>query len=296
MPGLSLSVMLASIVAAMCLPLGGCDRHKEPIKQETPKFHLLASVYPLADIVRQVVGERAEVEWFCENGLDPRDLKLSAAQQHRARTGVDLIVTSGFQDMWAGDMMSSQQRSERLIRPEATATGRTYPDTHGCLWLDPRVAKEISDLTQRRMAVIDVRHEAEFRVASEKLIGEIGVLDSEFQRRLKPLAGKKFLALRPTWGPMAEWYGLKEIAPLDTEPQKLTDGDVAALKKAAKLEGIAVLAVDASLLPGVRRELERRTGLQLMLLDVVGTSAPDGRSTWVKLMRYNLEELERGLK
>jgi zinc transport system substrate-binding protein len=296
MPGLSLSVMLTLALAGLSLPLAGCDRHKEQAKQETPKFRVLASVYPLADIARQVVGERADVEWFCENGLDPRDLKISAAQQHRARTGVDLIVTSGFQDAWAGDMMSSQQRSERLIRPEATAIGRTYPDTHGCLWLDPRIARQIADAMQQKMAVFDVNQEAQFRGASEKLIGEIAALDAEFQRRLKPLAEKKFLALRPTWGPMAEHFGLHEIAPLDTEPQKLTDDDVAALKKAAKAEGIAVLAVDASLLPGVRRELERRTGLRLMLLDVVGTSAPDGRSTWVKLMRYNLEELERALK
>ena len=52
----------------------------------------------------------------------------------------------------------------------------------------------------------------------------------------------------------------------------------------------------ASSHPPLAAELERRTGLRLMLLDVVGTSAPDGRSTWVKLMRYNLEELEKEIE
>src|SRR5260221_12127586 len=58
MPGLSLSVMLTLALAVTCLPLAGCDRHKEQAKPETPKFRVLASVYPLADIARQVVGER----------------------------------------------------------------------------------------------------------------------------------------------------------------------------------------------------------------------------------------------
>ncbi len=182
-----------------------------------------------------------------------------------------------------------------MIRPESTATGRTYPVSHGCLWLDPRVAREIADAMQQRMSVLDVNHERQFRAASEKLAKEITDLDAEFQRRLKPIAGRKFLSLRATWAPLAERYGLKEVAPLNTEPQKLTDEDVQVLKKAAKDQAIGVLVVDASLLPGVRRELERRTGLRLILLDLVGSSAPDGRSTWVKLMRYNLEQLENGL-
>ncbi len=231
--GLSTVVAISAVFGA----LAGCNRQKNQTPAaETPKRHVLSAVYPLADIVRQVAGERAEVEWFCENGLDPRDVRLSETQQHRARTGIDLIVTSGFDDLWAGDMMGAQQRSERLIRPEATATGRTYREPYGCLWLDPRVARE-----------------------------------------------------------MAEHYGVKEIAPVNTEPQNLSDDQVVTLKKAAKAEGTNVLAIDAALLPGVRRELELRTGMRLMLLDLVGSSAPEGRSTWIKLMRYNLEELERGL-
>jgi len=138
-----------------------------------------------------------------------------------------------------------------------------------------------------------VNHEAQFRAASEKLTKDITALDEEFERRLKPFNGRKFLALRPTWGPMAERYGLKEIAPVNVEPQKLSDSDVAKLKKSAKAEGTNLLAIDASLLPAVRRGLEVRTGMRVILLDLVGTSAPEGRSTWLRLMRYDLEQLER---
>ena len=67
-------------------------------------------------------------------------------------------------------------------------------------------------------------------------------------------------------------------------------------EKAAKDEGTSILAVDVSLLPGVRRGLELRTGLHTLSLDLVGSSAPAGRSTWLKVMRYNLEQLESGLK
>ena len=55
------------------------------------------------------------------------------------------------------------------------------------------------------------------------------------------------------------------------------------------------LVIDATLLPGVRRELQRRIGLRLISLDPLGSSAPDGRSTWVRVMRYNLDQLVEGL-
>src|SRR5262249_36062182 len=124
----------------------------------------------------------------------------------------------------------------------------------------------------------------------------VDALDAEFRPKLAPLQGRKFLALRPTWVRLASHYGLIEIAPTNTDARGLSDDDVRTLKLVARKEGTDVLAIDASLLPGVQRQIQQRTGLKLLLLDPLGTSAPEGRSTWIKIMRYNLEQLERGLK
>jgi ABC-type Zn uptake system ZnuABC Zn-binding protein ZnuA len=275
--------------------LTGCDRSSSVAPVESSKLHVLSSVYPLADVVRQVAGQQVEIEWFCENGQDPRDIHLSDEQQKHGHQA-DMIVSSGFREPWAGEMLDLRQQALRLLQPDATAAGHEGPDPHGALWLDPQVIKEMAEMVRLRLTLLDSKREADYRKNSEAFIKEVEAVDADFRSRLAPMRGRPFLSLRPTWGALADRYGLEEVAPIDTDPRKLTDADIRKLKDAATEHGTDVLVIDAALLPGVQRELAMRTGLRLLPLDPLGSSAPDGRSTWVRMMRYNLEQLVNGLK
>jgi ABC-type Zn uptake system ZnuABC Zn-binding protein ZnuA len=291
------------LAALLALALTACERAKPAAQQEVARRRVLTTVYPLSDVVRQVGGEWVDTDWLCENGNDPRDLKLSD-EQKRLLKNADLIVSSGFADVWIGQTLDLHQQALRLIRPEATPAGRALangsdddedaprPD----LWLDPLIVKDLADSVREHLTVLEASHDRAFRANAEAFVRAIDALDAEFRPRLAPLAGKRFLALRPTWGRLAERYGLQEVAPVNTEPRKLTDAEVRALRDAAHSQNTDVLAVESSLLPGVQRELQLRTGLRLLLLDSLGSSAPDARSTWLRLFRYNLEQLEKGLK
>lgn len=275
-----------------------CDRQPTESIQDSVKIHVLSTVYPLADVVRQVAGkqfEKVEIESFCENGTDPRDLRLSA-QQKRNAGRADLVLTSGFLESWAGEAMDSRQQALRLLQPDSTPTGRLLPDSHGALWLNPQIVKEMADTVRERLTVLDSKHEPQYREGRDAFLREVDALDNEFRERLAPFKGRQFLSLRPTWSALAERYDLEEIAPIDTDPHRLTDDEVRKLKETAGEEGIKVLVIDAALLPAVQRELQQRTGLRLLPLDLLGSSAPDGRSTWIRIMRYNLEQLEKGLR
>jgi zinc transport system substrate-binding protein len=285
----------------LVLVAAGCDRPR-PTSQTSdqgPKRHVLATVYPLADIVRRVAGTSVEIDWFCENGEDPRDLKLTEEQRKQAHAA-DMIVTSGFFDPWAGEVLDLRQQALRIVRPDAmpaaAPAGGAEEGRRGALWLDPPVVKEVADNLRERLTILDPSRERELRAGYEAFVRDVDAIDADLRARLMPLKGRKFLSLRRTWGPLVERYRLEEVAPVDTEPRHLSDEDVRALKEAAKRDHVDLLAIDAALLPGVQRELQLRTGLRLLLLDSVGSSAPDGHSTWIKLMRYNLEQLERGLK
>jgi ABC-type Zn uptake system ZnuABC Zn-binding protein ZnuA len=280
------------------LALTACDRQSTDPAQPPPRRHVLSAVYPLADVVRQVAGDRVQVEWLCEYGNDPRDLKLSDEQKRLVRNS-DVIVTSGFGDYWAAETLDIRQQELRLVRPDLTPTAsKLSADEHdrGALWLDPQIAKEVADTVRERLVVLDGTHDQELRTAVAAFQKSVDDLDAEFRPKLAPLQGRKFLSLRPTWVRLAAHYGLVEIAPTNTDARGLSDDDVRTLKRVARTEGTDVLAIDASLLPGVQRQLQQRTGLRLLLLDPLGSSAPEGRSTWIKIMRYNLEQLERGLK
>ncbi len=292
----SLKVLL--LLSAWTFAITSCKRPASESTPDTVKFRVVATVYPLADVVRQVAGkqlDRVEVESLCENGADPRDLRLSDQQKMNAGRA-DLVLTSGFPEPWAGETMDSRQQALRLLQPDSTPTGRLLPDSHGALWLNPQIVKEMADVVRERLTLLDSKHEDQYRDGRNAFLREVDALDVEFRERLAPFKGRQFLSLRPTWSALAERYDLEEVAPIDTDPHRMTDEEVKKLKQTAEEEGIKVLVIDAALLPGVQRELQMRTGLRLLPLDLLGSSAPDGRSTWIRIMRYNLDQLEKGLK
>ena len=63
---------------------------------------------------------------------------------------------------------------------------------------------------------------------------------------------------------------------------------------AARAAGVKTIYVDEATPRAVRQQIEQRTGLTVLTLDAVGTSATAGRNTWAKVMRYNLEQIRKG--
>ncbi len=290
-------IALALIGFLLPLIAANCSRSSSSsdTTPDLPKRLAVATVYPLSDIVQQVAGTAFDVKWLCENGQDPRDLKLSPEQKllaHRA----DLIVTSGFREPWAGENLDDNERASRLFLLDATYTGRTVMFEHAALWLDFQIVKELAEDIRERATVWDTKHETLYRANADVVIKSLDDLDADYRRRLAPFNGRAFVSLRPLWGQLAGRYGLREIAPVNATPQSLTDADVRILKEAAKEANTDLLAVDPTLLPGIQRELQLRTNLRLLPLDPLGSSAPDGRSSYLKLMQYNLDQLENGLK
>lgn len=290
----------ALILLAIALITPGCHRDDSNASSsaapaQRPPSSVLATVYPLADVARQVGGDRVSVQWLCENGLDPRDLQPTGDQIRQA-THSDLVITSGFGDAWAGQMLSADRRDQQLLDPAATPAGQQYARPYGALWLDLRLVSQLTDAVRERLSLLDRKHEADYRRNATAYVKALAVLEDRFRSELAPLRGRAFVALRPTWRPMVEPFGIAEVAPIDTDPQRLTDEDLRTLKRVAKEKKTDLLAVDASLLPGVQRELQLRTGLRLLPLDLTGTSAPDGRSTYVRIMEYNLRQLVDNLK
>ena len=284
------------LLVAISIAHSGCSKSAEKADSEiSTKIIVVATAYPMAAVARAIGGEHVDVKWFCEYGQDPRNLKPSSQQLRLARNS-DLIITSGYQDNWAGADLGTRQKEDVLIRPEFTATGVNFYDEHTAMWLHPQIVKETANVMRERFMLRDVKHADEFKAAYEKLAKEIDQIDAEYKAAFAKFKIRKFVSIRPVWDGLCKTYGLEEIAPINTSPHKVTDAEIAKLKKAAVENQTNILAIDAATLPGVQRDLELRTGMKLMLLDNVGSSAPDANSTWPKLMRYNLEQFEKMLK
>jgi ABC-type Zn uptake system ZnuABC Zn-binding protein ZnuA len=275
--------------------LAGCNRGSSaPKTAPARKIGVFATVYPLAEMARRVAGEGADVQWLCESGQRPEDVEGNPALKQQANRA-DLVITSGPWDAWALAEVSDEARNERVVEPGRTQAGRTA-DPKAYPWLDPIVVREMTEAARIRLTVVDASRDAEYRNNAAAYTAEVDSVHHELLDALQAFTGRRVLVVRPVWGAFCARYGLVQLAPVETRTEdRLTADDFKEIARTAKADQVRTIFVDASTPAGVRQRIEERTGLTCVTLDTLGTSAPDGRSTWARILRYDLEQLKAGL-
>src|SRR5688572_14710832 len=105
--------------------VAGCDRtpSANPSKPAATKIEVLATVYPLAEMVQRVGGDAVDVSWLMEGHQRPEEVRPTPEVQQRANR-VAVVVTSGPWDAWAGASLTGEARDKRLIMPERMPAAR----------------------------------------------------------------------------------------------------------------------------------------------------------------------------
>jgi len=274
----------------------GCDKTAPaPDLAATKKMVILAAVYPLADLARQVGGQHVDARWLLESGQHPADLRDSPELRRQAGAA-RIVLTSGPWDSWASSDLTPEARTLRIIEPQRTPSagerdGAAVANPAAYLWLDPQIALDMVETLRERLGVADPSHSRQFQENAAACRAELQTLDAQWRTTLAPLANRNILIVRPIWSAMLRRYQLEPIAPVQNPETQLTASDYKALAAAAKTHNLTTLYVDISTPLPVRQQITERTSLRVLPLDSTGTSAPSGNSTYVKLMRYNLGQL-----
>jgi zinc/manganese transport system substrate-binding protein len=286
---MSSNLQWISLVIGLTL-WAGCDRDAPPARPAPAavKIPVLATIPPLADMVQRIGGDAVQVEWVVDAGQRPEDVEPTAALRQRADRA-KLVVTSGPWDRWASASLSDEARAARLVQPERMAAARDA-EPQAYLWLDPAVARELAEAVREKLTLLDSTREAQFRAGAAAYVAELDAVAREWGAK-RPAAGQKVLAARPVWGAFCRGHGLVQVAPVAGPEEKLSAGDFKALAAAAKEAKVGTVVVDAATQAAVRLRIEERTGLRAVTLDAVGTSAPDGRNTLPRVLRYDLEQV-----
>ncbi|MEQ8845278.1 MAG: zinc ABC transporter substrate-binding protein [Phycisphaerales bacterium] len=191
---LSLLVLLAGLVM-----LSGCgageaeDGQAEPASTEArERYTIVATVGMVADVVRNVAGERAEVVGLMDSGVDPHLFKPTRDDVRRLMEA-DIIFYNGL--LLEGKMADSLIRAatsgkpvhavtelldeQYLLQPEAF--DGLY-DPH--VWMDPAAWTGTIDVVREKLAEFDPEGEAEYEANALAYGQRLQELDAYAQRVL----------------------------------------------------------------------------------------------------------------
>lgn len=281
--------MRIRLLLAMLL-LGGC-KPAPTATEQSRKLSVVATAYPLADIARRVGDGLVEVSWVVEAGQSLRGVRPDVELRNRLRSA-DLVLMGDITENWATEGSGSGEHYSRILRLEALPAAREAAQP-GILWLDPTIMKEaIGDLVMR-LRVLRAKASADITARGDELIGEINAAVQQYQPGLQKAENRRILVLNDDFSPFLKRFSFQPIQTVDVQPTRLTDENIRLIQYVSRQNNTSKLVIPADTPIAAVADLRVRTGLQLVLLDALGTSAAGGRNSYIELLKWDLEQLTK---
>jgi len=282
------------IAAVVVIGNWGCDRAPPPPPAKGPEpKHIVSSVYPVADIARQIGGKRVTVQWFIESGQPLTEVEGILERRNAVRTA-DLIINRGPHETWMLGGADDPFGARRIIRLETFPSAQSAsPQAH--LWLDPNVARELSIEIAKRLAAVEPGNEAYFQENLKKFQREMDAICDDARAKLAKIPQKHFLCTSAGFSTFVLRFGIDEALAAVEPSEALAPQRLRGIRTIAGGLRASALFVPDDIPPGIRRDISSKVGVPVLTLDPLGTSAPSGRSTYLQLLRYNLDQLIAGV-
>ncbi len=287
-------VLLTLIVSASML--SGCSQGANA--PGTGKMLVLASIPPLGDFARQVGGNRVEVKVLVPPGASPHTYELKPSQlKDLSRAKVLVLVGLGL-EFWADKAIKAADNPDLIV--VRTSDGLEILQGEGGkgnphVWLDPVNAIHMVESIRDAFIKADPEGKEIYQANADAYIKQLKSLDREIRERVQGFSQKKFIAFHPAWVYFAKRYGLTQAAVIESIPGKEpSPDDIARIIEIAKETKARAIFAEPQFSPKAAKIIAEESGAKVVFLDPLG--GVPGRETYIELMKYDLSQMEKGLK
>ena len=266
---------------------------------------VLATFTILADMARNVAGDRLQVESITKPGAEIHGYEFTPSDIERA-AGADLIVENGLGlELWAkrftnaaGDVptVTLTDGIEPLLIGEDAYAGR--PNPHA--WMSPKTAQHYVNRLVDVFSSLDPAGAQQYEANAEVYKGQLQALDVELQNSLQVLpAGQRLLVTcEGAFSYLARDYDLEEayLWPVNAESQ-ISPRRMGRLIERVKRDEVPAVFCETTVSDKAQREVARASGSRFggsfyvdSLSDSNGPAA-----TLLDLQRHNVNLIRAGL-
>jgi len=271
-------------VLLLVAALPGCG--SDAAADET--FTVVATTTQVADLTRNVAGDRAGVVQLLQPNADPHDYEIRP-HDVGALADADLIVRSGGElDEWLEDAIDGSGSDAPVVNL-SDAIALRDDDPHW--WQDPR------------NAIIAV-HELERALhrTAPAYVAQLEQLDRDTAACIDklPRSDRKLVTTHDSLGYYAARYGLDVIGaviPSQSTEGQPSAGDVAELVDTIRATGVKAVFAESSVEPKVEEAIARETGATVgtpLWADTLGPKGSSG-ATYIDSIRANTRAIVEGL-
>lgn len=290
---------LATAAALAALPIVGCHRRqggrRRPRVSQRP--HVAASIFPIFDLVRRIVGETGAVELLLPPGESPYGYELDAEAQRRLPS-INLALPVGLElDEWLDHAVRGRawvielgRQVDPLFVPEEAGAGSGEEDEEESedelheregsqwqgpreahFWLDPLRVQTAVDVIAGALMRLDAANARSYRANAATVRAALSAVHARTLSRTAGWPHRSLVTLHTSLTYFAARYDLSIPAILEERPQASIDDE----RMERTLEVIrgqrpAAIAYDVELDSRPAKAVAARCGLPLIAIDSLG--------------------------
>jgi ABC-type Zn uptake system ZnuABC Zn-binding protein ZnuA len=292
-----LSSACLALVAALALSGCGAD------DRGSAEVSVVATTPHVADLARNVAGDRAEVSVLAGRETDPHDFEPRPSDA-RELAEADLVIRSGGDvDDWLRSLLDSAGTdAEELTLIESVETLRSEGETDPHWWQDPRNAERAVAAISDALVEVEPDGPAAYEARARSYTDRVRALDrgiEECVRRL-PAERRKLVTTHDSLRYYARRYGFEVIGaliPSLSSQAQASAGEVQRLVDQIEREDVKAIFPESSLNPKLEEAVARETGAEVADELWADTLGPDGSGaeTYIGAMALNTERIVRAL-
>jgi zinc transport system substrate-binding protein len=278
--------LVGMLVAAL-----GCQDGKATTQStssdKADKLIAFVSVLPQADFVRQLGGEKVEVNVMMPPGANEHSYEPDSGQL-KALSQADFYVKVGslpFEDAWMERFMAANK--DMLVVGSSQSIELIDDNPH--IWLSPRLVKLQAQGITEAMIKLDPENRDYYQERNQAFLQQLDSLDKEITEILSSVKGKSFLVYHPAWGYFARDYGLKEVG-IEEHGKEPGAGEMARIIEYAKQHNIKTVFASTQHSTRSAEAVASELGGKVVVIDPLPASYFDNMRQVAGIMARELAE------
>lgn len=267
---------------------------------------VLTSTTFLADIARNIAGDRLTVESLLPIGVDPHAYQPTPQDAAKVADSKLLIVNGMGYEQFIAPLLENAGGERKVIEasagisPREDAGGEQGVDPH--MWLDPNLVIRYVENIRDGLTKFDPEGEAVYRSNAEAYIAQLKELDTWIVEQISQIPAERKLLItnHESLGYFAERYGFTiagAVIESFSSGASPSAGQMADLIAQIKASGAPAIFLDASDKEALARQIAAETNVRVVT-DLHLESLTDGApaATYIDMMKHNVTRIVEALK
>jgi zinc transport system substrate-binding protein len=278
------------------------------------KLRIAASFYPLAELARQVGGNRVEVINMTPAGVEPHDYEPTPRDIIRIRSAKVFLFNGGNTDAWAEKIQEDLKKrgvevvnmSETLAKSGELLKGQEVVeesekagfDPH--FWLDPVLMQKQAMVVRDVLIKVDPGNVEYYTKTAADYLNQLAALDQKYREGLAHCQIRDVITSHAAFGYLARRYNLNMIYISGLSPnEEPSPRRIADIARLARQKNIEYIFFEPLTSPKLAQTIAQEVGAKTLVfnpLEGLTDEEVQAGKNYISIMEENLKNLRIALR